>query len=143
MKVRDLSAVNALMGACVLAKMASTEKAKFLKARKEIKKAVADYDDLCKDAAEKLKPEGFDELYEKVQTHSAMTAEEVAAYYRAVKQYNEETEAATKEDGDADVELSYDRLTEDGFLQLVDSNDKLTVDQIERLEEALCASESK
>lgn len=140
MKVRDLSAANALMGVCALTKMASADKAKYLKARKQIKKAVADYDDLYKDAAEKLKPEGFDELQEKVQTRTAMTSEEVRAYTRAIKQYNADLEATTGESGDAEVELTYDRLTEEAFLKLVDSNDKLTVDQIEMLEEVLCAA---
>lgn len=141
MKVSELSFGYKLTGICDLSKMEPADKNKVLKARRFMRKVISEFDDAEKDAKEKLKPEGFDVLDEKVQSRSTMTSKEVSDYTQMFKRYNDEVESATKELGDVDVNLDYELLNEDAFLKLVDSNPKLNLSQIEKLEDILCKIE--
>lgn len=141
MKVRELSAVAALLGMCAFAKMERPVKIKAFKAYRAIKEGAAVYDDSVKDASEKFKPEGFDDLLRKVQ--GGATVEDARQFNEVSKKYNEDVDKATKALGDAVIEPKFEKLSEDELFALVDSNDKLTAEQISRLEEVLCKQEEK
>ncbi|MDE6265179.1 MAG: hypothetical protein K2M11_08560 [Paramuribaculum sp.] len=141
MKVRELSAIAALLGMCAFAKMERPVKVKAFKAYRAIKEGAAVYDDAVKEASEKFKPEGFDEMLRKVQ--GGATVDEAKAFNEMSRKYNEDVDNATKALGDAVIEPKFEQLSEDEFFALVDSNEKLTAEQISRLENALCKHETK
>lgn len=137
MKVRELSAVGKLLGVCGLGKMKSADKVGVVKASRAIKKAVAEYDEAAQEAVRCLKPEGFDALRDKSRS-TGLTGEEAAEFGRMMRQYDSDVEAATADLGEAEAMPEFERLGEDAFFSLVDSNESLTLEQIQRLEEVLC-----
>lgn len=137
MKVRELSAIGKLLGMCGLGKMKSADKVCVVKASRAIRKAVSEYDEAAQEAVRCLKPEGFDALRDKSRS-TGLSGEEAAEFGRMMRQYDSDVEAATADLGEAEAMPEFERLGEDAFFSLVDSNESLTLEQIQRLEEVLC-----
>ncbi len=140
MKAQDASLVYRVTSETKTTNMESADRVKLVKLRAALKKASADYDNVREEASKQLKPEGFDELNEKVQRRMPLTAEEGERYIEMAKTYNKEVEASVKEAGEAEVEIAPERLSAEAFAAYCDSND-FTLGQIEMLEEALTKSE--
>jgi len=125
---------NVLKGA-KYGKMADQDKVKVFKAVCKMKSVANDIDGQMKDAAESMKPEGFDEAvvrFNETQDRQRagqkdnlpMTPEEAVDFvYKTLNPYNKLIADATKEAGDKEVELEFEPLSEDGLMKLMDSND--------------------
>ncbi len=140
MKAQEASMVYRVTSNTKTTNMESADRTKLVKLRAALKKASADYDSICAEATETLKPEGYDELNDKVQRRLPLTLEEGNRYIEMDKTYNKEVEASVKEAGEAEVEIAPERLSAEAFAAYCDSND-FTLGQIEMLEEALTKSE--
>lgn len=126
-----------------LTKMEDKDKFIVIKAMRQMKPVATGYDDFVKDAQEKLKGDGFNEMMEKAKKwqeegdKTTLTIEErvsLNAYFNA---YNKRVEDCLKEEAEKDVELTYERLQEDAFGKLVSSND-FDVKTIMELNDVLC-----
>lgn len=125
---------NVLKGA-KYGKMADADKIKVFKAVCLMKPVSSKYDEDMKDAAESMKPEGFDDMVARFnetqdrqragqKDNLPMTPEEAVDFvYRMLNPYNRLIADATKEAGDKDVDLEFEPLSEDGLMKLMDSND--------------------
>ncbi len=139
MKVKELSPLVAMLAGCTFAKMESAVKVKAHKAYRALKGKVAEYDDAVKDAAEKFKPDGYDELLRKVRLRA--TVDEAQNFNAMTAAFNKEVEEATKELGDVELDVLLDdsqKLTEEEFYAVADSNDRLSCEEIERLRKIMC-----
>lgn len=135
-----VNATRALAQAKVT-KMASADKAKAIRAFKALKDESGDFDELLKEAQERLKPDGFDELNRKKQ-EGKLSENEQAEYNAMLAKYQEEVNLTLDEESRKDRELEFERLSAEAFDALVDSND-FTLIQIAAIEEALCGGEGK
>ena len=127
-----LKVFNVLNGA-KYGKMDDADKIRVFKIVRKLKPIAEAFEDESKDAAEKLKFEGFDTLLEKVKEYEAkvkkdgeelpMTAEEYNKFISDFKDYNKLVGEAIKEFAERENELDFDGITEDAFNKLMNSND--------------------
>ena len=139
MKVKELSTLVAMLAGCTFAKMDSAVKVKAHKAYRALKAKTAEYNEAVKDAGEKFKPEGFDELLSKVRLRA--TVEDAQRFNAMNEAFTRDVEAATKELGDVELDAPLDdtqKLTEDEFYSVADCNEALRLEQIEQLRKVLC-----
>lgn len=118
-------------------KMADEDKIKVWKIARTLKPVAEKFEDDSKDAAEKMKPsEDFDDKLQKAQEYERMVkdkdadmtklpigAAEYGAFIKEFQQYNKLVGDAIKEFADKEVEVSFDRLSEDAFGKLMASNE--------------------
>lgn len=102
-----------------LGKMKDGDKFNSVKIMKELKPVATGYDDFIKDAAEKLKPEGIEEIQEKVQSQSKLTADERKIW----EKYDSDISKCVQEELGKELEFNFQPLSEEGFKGLIASND--------------------
>lgn len=117
-------------------KLDDADKIKVWKIARALKPVATKYDEDTKDAAEKLKPEGFDESLRKAQEYERiakdkdanasgleMGAAEYGKFIGELQKYNRLVNDAVREFADKEVELTFDALSEEAFTKLMNSND--------------------
>lgn len=123
-------------------KMCDDDKIRLWKIARELKPVATKFDEDSKDAAEKLKPEGFDEKLQNAQEYERVTKDPdadtsnlkmgAAEYGEFIngdwKNFNKLLSDAVKDFADAEVVLGFEPLSEDAFSKLMASND-LKMDQ--------------
>lgn len=130
-------------------KLDDADKVRLWKIARELKPVATKYDEDSKDAAEKLKPEGFDEKAMKwnetrdkssagIKDDLPMSpAEFIDFLYHVINPYNENVNSALEELKGKEVELEFNALTEDAFAKLMSSNE-WTMEQVEMLGDIVC-----
>ena len=131
-------------------KLDDADKIKVWKIARALKPIATKYDEDTKDAAEKLKPDGFDENLRKAQEYERvakdqdadasgleMGAAEYGEFIKELKEYNRLVNDAVREFADKEVELTFDALSEEAFAKLMSSND-WTVEQAETAGDIVC-----
>lgn len=102
-----------------IGKMKDGDKFNVVKIMKELKPVATGYDDFLKDAAERLKPEGTEELQSKVQGGEQLDAEEQKVWDK----YNADIAKCVQEELAKEIEFTFVPLSEEGFKGLLSSND--------------------
>lgn len=137
-----LSAYSILKGASYQ-KMSDDDKIKLWKIARAMKPVATQFEDDNKDAAEKLKPEGFDERLQNAREYERVTKDPKAdtsalkmgaAEYNDFingewKKFNQLLAQAVDDFAKKEVTLEFEPLTEDAFSKLMASND-WKVDQV-------------
>ena len=117
-------------------KMDDADKIKVWKIARALKPVATKFDEDSKDAAEKLKPEGFDDNLQKAQEYERVTkdkdadasklemgAAEYGEFIKELQKYNRLVGEAIKEFAEKEVELTFDALSEDAFGKLMAANE--------------------
>lgn len=116
-------------------KLDDADKVRLWKIARALKPVATKYDEDSKDAAEKLKPDGFDEKAMKWnETRDKISAgikddlpmsqaEFINFLYHVINPYNENVNSALEELKGKEVELEFNALTEDAFAKLMSSNE--------------------
>lgn len=102
-----------------ISKMNDGDKFNVVKIMKELKPVATAYDDYIKDASEKLKPEGLEEIRIKVQGNEKLDSEEQKIWDK----YNSDVTKCVQDELGKEVEFSFVPLSEEGFKGLLSSND--------------------
>lgn len=118
------------------AKMDDADKIKVWKIARALKPIATKFDDDSKDAAEKLKPEGFDDDLRKAQEYERVTkdkeadasklemgAAEYGEFIKKLKEMNKLVADALKEFANKEVDIDFEPISEDAFTKLMASND--------------------
>ncbi len=124
-KVNDAVTAFRLVNPAKLTKMETAERFAVILATRQLKKVSEDFEGLLKDAQEKLKPEGFDAIVEKVQGKKELTPSE----QDALNKYNQDVSDCVKSELDKYVELDFAPLGKEAMERFIDSND-FTIEQI-------------
>ena len=130
---KALEVFNILKGASYQ-KLTDEDKVKVWKAYRALHPVATKFEDDSKDAAEKLKPEGLGEQLEKAKEFEAkmknggtdlpMTEAEYLAFINGDwAKFNKLMAKAMKEFADAEVDLEFETINEEGFAKLMSSND--------------------
>lgn len=130
-----LAAYNVLSSA-KYSKLDDADKIKVWKITRALKPVAEKFDEDSKDAAEKMKPEGYDENlpkaqeYERMMKDSEMDASKLPMGAAEYQKFVEEFKAYNKLVGDSisdfakkEVEVEVEQLSEDAFGKLMASND--------------------
>ena len=129
MKTIDIVKAYRIINDAKLTKMEDADKFKVIKATRQLKPVAASFDEFVKEAQERLKPEGWDDMQKKARQwqedgdKSALTAEERREINRYFMDYNAKVEECVKEEAEKEPELTYERLSEEAFGQFIASND--------------------
>lgn len=115
-----------------LGKMKDGDKFNIVKMMKELKPVATAYDEFIKDAAEKLKPEGIEEIQSKVQQQENLNAEEQSIWAK----YNSDVAKCVADELAKENEFTFVPLSEEGFKGLLASND-FSVAEILALDEVI------
>lgn len=102
-----------------LTKMEDAEKFALIKIVRQLKKVSTDFDDFLKDAQEKLKPDEFDKIVEKVQGKKELSPEEKAK----LNKYNKDVAECLSEELEKEVELDFEPLSSESLGHFIASND--------------------
>lgn len=121
-----------LINKAKLSKMEDAEKFAFIKSVREMKKVNADFEDFLRLTQEKLRPDNFEEISSKMQSGTELSASETAI----VDKYNRDVSECIKEELDKEIELTYERMSEDAFGRFVASND-FSVSEIIAIEDVI------
>lgn len=142
-KTSTIIAVYNAINVAKLTKLSDTDKFKVIRMARAMKEVANGFNDFTKEAQEKLKDEQFDGMVEKAQQwqkdgeKTLLTESERIAINRYFADYNRKVEECVKVEAEKEIELEFELLGEDGFLQLAASND-WTCGQIMELEDIVC-----
>ena len=148
MKTIEITNIYAVLNEAKLTKMDDADKFKVIKALRVIKPVAKGYEDFVEDVKNKLKGDDHDKMTEKAQAWNKdnqgkkvneLTQEqidELNTINTYFAEYNKRVETCLKEEAEKEVELTFDKLSEEAFSKLVASND-WTCGQIMALSDAV------
>ena len=128
-----VSAYN-LINKAKLTKLEDSEKFILIKIARQLKKTSVDFEDFLNDAQEKLKPDNFDEIADKMQMKKELTADESAT----VTKYNKDVSDCLKDELDKEVELTFEPVSDEMFGRFIASND-FSVSEMLTIADVICA----
>lgn len=129
MKTIDIVKAYRIINDAKLTKMEDADKFKVIKATRQLKPVAASFDEFVKEAQERLKPEGWDDMQKKARKwqedgdKSTLTVEERREINRYFTDYNAKVEECVKEEAEKEPELTYEHLSEEAFGKFIASND--------------------
>lgn len=128
-------------------KLEDADKIKVWKIARALKPIATKFDDDSKDAAEKMKFDGFDELLQKAQEYertirntekdSEGRAAEYGKFVGEFNAYQKLVNDAVKEFANKEVEVEFEKLSEDAFGKLMASNE-WTIEQTIMIGSVIC-----
>lgn len=130
MKVKVKQVINAYktLGDAKVTKLETAEVVKVVKARKAMRPIVEDYDAFLKDAQDKLKPENWDAMQEKIQKwqqegeNTSLTEAERVELNKAIIGYQKNVDGAVKDELVREVDIDIETLKEESVTQLLVEN---------------------
>lgn len=135
-KTEKVAKAYGILSTARFSKMEDADKIKVWKIGRALKPVADKFKDESEDAAEKMKPEGFDEKYQKAQEYERvmrdkgadaskpeMGAAEYSKFVTEVQSYNRLVADAVKEYAEKEVELEFEPLPDETFEKLMVSNE--------------------
>lgn len=123
MKLEKLVIAYKMLDDAKIKTMDDKDAIKIIKNRKAMRPYVESYDALLKDAQEKFKPDNIEVMQEKVSKWKELSAEERKIVNESFKAYQEKVDAVCKPELDKEVDITLDKLSEDGALKLAKENE--------------------
>lgn len=133
-KVNDIVTAYRLINPAKLTKMETSERFALILITRQLKKVATEFDDFFKEVQEKMKPEGFDAIAEKVQGKQSLATEEVSAWNKYHRGIND----SLKGELDKEIELDFEPLGKEAFEKFIESND-FSVNDILAIEDVIGA----
>lgn len=145
-----VSEAYTLLDSAKYSKMESKERIALIKAMRAMKKVAEDFNGFRQDAVKRLMPDNFEDIANRINEFNAMSQQErVAAVekpeyadaLRANAKFNADVESCIAEETAKEIELAFEPLAADAFVNLLDSNPEWTAGQAMLAEDMLCGSE--
>lgn len=132
MKKKEAIELYKVLNGCKLTGMSSSSKMTVLNNLRKLRPISEAYESDMKEALEKLKPEGFDDIIKKAREHndsvntggkSIMSAEELKEASSIIEGYNKEVNDFVEKILDEDADIEPDKLDNPNLEKLLDAND--------------------
>lgn len=142
MEMYLISTAYQVINSAKLTKMEDADKFKVIKAIRAMKPHVKAFEDLVKDAREKLKGDEHEMMAKRAQqwqeegSATTLTDEERMELNKYTTEYDKKVDECVREEAEKDIDLSFDKLSEDAFGKFIASND-FDVKTIMLLQDAL------
>lgn len=142
MKTIDIVNAYNVLNAAKLTKLADADKFTVIRAMRALKPIHTDYEEAVKDAQERLKPEGWDDLQRRAADWNAthkdkkltdLTPEErttLDGINAAYRDYTSKVEECIRDIAETEKTLDYTRLSQDAFGKLLESNPEWKMQEI-------------
>lgn len=149
MKTVDIIQIHGILKGLSLAGLSFKAQRAILKTLRQLKPAAERYAEDMKEATEKLKPEGFEEIEKKAVAHNEaletgseqgrLQGEELKVVVRVYADFNKRLADYATDLGDEEVEIDPEKITEDDFEKLLSANaEKIEAGKLVLIEEMLC-----
>lgn len=128
MKLSQIVSAYKTLGDTKVSKLEETEIIKIVKARKEMRKYVEEYEAFLKDCQDKFKPENWNIILEKVQKwqqegdNTTLTESERIEINKALVTYQKRIDTTIKEELEKEINITIDKLKEDSLTKLLIEN---------------------
>ena len=128
MKLKEIVVAYKTLGETKVSKLEEADVIKILKARKEMRKYVEDYEAFLKDVQETFKPENWDEIQTKIQKwqqegeNTTLTEAERIEINKILIEYQKKVDAAVREELEKEIEISIEKLSNDASTKLLVEN---------------------
>lgn len=128
MKLSQIVSAYKTLGDTKVSKLEETEIIKIVKARKEMRKYVEEYEAFLKDCQDKFKPENWNIILEKVQKwqqegdNTTLTESERVEINKALVTYQRRIDTTIKEELEKEINITIDKLKEDSLTKLLIEN---------------------
>ena len=143
MKTSTIIEIYSVLREAKLTKMESKEKFQVIRIMRAMKPVAEEWDSFIKTMDEKLKGEHHEEMLAKAQQwqkegeKTTLSLDERMAVNEYFAKFNKDRTEMINSEQSKEVNVLFDKLTEEAFEHLVDSND-FNVGQIVALQEAIC-----
>lgn len=135
-KTDNIVSVFRAINQAKLSKLDTAEKFAVIKAARAIKPTAANFDDFVKDAREKLEPDNFAEIQEKMNDFNKLTDNEKNEVNSVVTKLNQDLQKCAEDELNKEVEIEIEALSDEIISKLADSND-FTVETILMIQDVL------
>lgn len=135
-KTSEIVNVYKILVTSKLTKMETSDKAKVLKAMREMKPVADEWDSFLKTVDEKLQKDNHEEIIKKAQQwqqegeKTTLTDAEKIEINKYLIEYKKEEDECMNDELEKIVSLSFDKINESAFEKLIDSNDWLVGDAL-------------
>lgn len=136
MKLEIIVAAANILNSAKINKLSASDRVKMVKIYQALKKESEDFNSLLDEAQKRLKPDGFDGLNNKSQQGTISEAEK-KEYDKKLYEYQQLVNQVVQDEVTKDIEITFDKLNEDGFYTLIESNGDLTLSQINLLQQVI------
>lgn len=132
MKKKEAIELYKVLNGCKLTGMVSSSKMTVLNNLRKLRPVSETYETDVKDAIEKMKPEGFDDLMKKAREHNdavnaggkpVMTGAELRDASTVIDGYNKDVNDFVEKMLDEEVDINLERLDDPDLEKLLDAND--------------------
>lgn len=143
MKTSTIIEVYKALKEAKLTKMESKEKFAVIRIMRAVKPVAEEWDAFLSTVDEKLRGEGHEEMVAKIQQwqkegeQTTLTEEERREVNAYIMRYNKEREELLHAELAKEVEVSFERISEEAFERFIDSND-MDVNVLTILSESIC-----
>lgn len=138
MKIKEIVDAYKILGEAKVNSLEESEILKIVKARKEMRSIVEDFEAFLKDCQDKFKPVNWEGFQEKLQQwqkegdNTTITEEEKIQINKVFVTYQNTINTAIKEELEKEVEINIEKLNNDSVLKLLKHND-WTVSKLDEL----------
>lgn len=129
MKIKEIVTAYKALGDAKVSNLEESEILKIIKARKEMRPIVEDFEAFLKDCQDKFKPENWESFQDKLQQwqkegdNTTLTEEEKIWVNGIFITYQNNINAAIKEEQEKEVEVNIEKLNDDSISKLLKYND--------------------
>lgn len=122
MKLKEIVEAYELLGKANIKTLDDKDGVIIIKGRMAMRPHVESYEALLKDAREKFKPEGLEDMQEKTQSWDKLSIEERKSINDFFKQYQEKIDTVCGPELDKEIDCKIDKLPMEGALKLIKEN---------------------
>lgn len=137
--IKTIDAVNVFSAVeeAKLTKLEGDEVFNVLSAIQALEAISKEYKSFTEKAAEKLKPENFEDLQKRAQNFNSLSNEEKIQTNKELSDFNTKVENVIKSKNEEAVEIEFEALSKESFSRLIKSND-FTVKNMLIIKNILC-----
>lgn len=138
-KLSKLAVAYKALGEAKVTKLDEKDVVKIVKNRRAMRQYAEDYEAFLKDAQDKFKPENWDDVQKKLQqwqnegNKTTLSDEDKITVNKALNEYQKKIESAIKEEGEKEIELNLETLSEDSSTKILVENG-WKVEELDKIE---------
>lgn len=137
LKTSDVTRVYGALSGLNISKLERDKQFAILRTARALKATTTALNDFVKDAQERLKPDGFDEIEKKRQRFSTLSDSERMQVNAAIIAYNKSIDDCVQPEADKLVEIDFDRVGEDVIAAIASVGDNLDVETLMLIEDVI------
>lgn len=122
MKLKELVIAYRTLDEAKISTLNDDDAIKILKNRRSMRNHVESYNSMLKDAQEKFKPEGFDEVMSKYININSLSDDEKKSVNDVISSYQKKVNSACTPELQKEIDIQIEKISEDGTVKIAKEN---------------------